>query len=329
VTRKEVDADFGEGRCRTGESANGSRSMSAKKPLRRISTYFDGWQTGANAGRWLHFFARARRRDDVTSSVKHHERHRRKVIRTTVSYPSSQRPLGITWSESFIFAGGSAFLLLVAVLFPDYWYVSFFALTPFLYRIVKATPRECLGLGLFFGLSFFTLSVVNSLVTSPLASVLKILSGTALFALFGWSLGWARQRWGFNPFILVFLWVGLELGLVKLGFVGGLLGETGFSHPFFGGLTALFGFLAVSAIIVLLNSLLVLTIVKTLRITGFRGRAVQEDEGILDIFSTRRLFAEGVHLVPESRAPPYLIFQNSNRKSLVDLKCRAGFSRVR
>ena len=159
-------------------------------------------------------------------------------------------------------------------------------------------------------LASFGLSVVDSLITSPLSSLLKLLSSTALFALFAWTVGWARQRWGFNPFILVFLWVGLEMGLMKLGFVGGLLGEAEFSQPFLHGLVALFGFLTVSAIIILLNSLLVLAIVETLRVTRPRRRAVQEDERILDLFPTPGLFAQRVYLVPESRAPP-LIPKNS------------------
>jgi hypothetical protein len=253
----------------------------------------------------------------------------REAILLPASSPSGDKPSTGTWSESFIFAGGSAFLLLLAILIPNYWYFSFFALTPLLYRIIKATPGECIRLGFLFGLLFFGISVVDSLVVSPLVSVLKLLCGTALFALFGWLLGWARQRWGFNPFIIVFLWVSLELGLVKLGCVGGVLGESGFSQPVFNSLAALFGFLTVSAIIVLLNSLLILAIVKRPKVAGLRHRIVQEDEGILEFFSTFGLFAQRIYFVPESRAPPNLIFQNSNRKSLVDLKCRAGFSRVR
>lgn len=150
---------------------------------------------------------------------------------------------------------------------------------------------------------------------SPLSSVLKLLSGTALFALFGWSVGWARERWGFTPSIVAVFWVGLEIGLVKLGLAGGLvvnevnllLGEAGFSQPFLHSLVGLFGFLTVSAIIVLLNSLLVLAIVKTLEMTRPRGKTVAEDERILELFFIPGLSAQKVYLVPESRAPPYII----------------------
>ena len=226
------------------------------------------------------------------------------------------KPLLVIWAESFIFAGSSALLLLVANLFPEYWYVSFFALTPFLFRIIKATPSESLRLGFLFGLSFFAVSVINCPVVSPYSSLLKLLSGTGLFALFGWTVGWARHRWGFNPSIVALLWVGLEIGLVKLGmnqngsylgFVRGLLGEGEFSHPFFAGLVALFGFLTVSALIVLFNSLLVLLLLKTLEVTRPRGRTVQEDERVWDLLSTPGLFAQKIYLIPEGRAPPYII----------------------
>jgi apolipoprotein N-acyltransferase len=223
------------------------------------------------------------------------------------------KPPLVTWAESFIFAGTSALLLLIANLFPDYWYFSFFALTPFLYRIIKASPSESLRLGILFGLSFFAVSefgsigFVGAIHESPL---LKSIFGTGLFALFGWIVGWARKRWGFNPSIVALLWVGLEIGLVKLGFVEGLLGKAELSHPFFSGLVALFGFLTVSAIIVLFNSLLVLLFIKTLEVTRPRGKVVQEEEKIWNLLSTPGFFPQKVYLVPEGRAPPCITDRN-------------------
>jgi hypothetical protein len=277
---------------------------------------FARWKVWVAGNRWLRLFMGPGKGEVATRPVKHPGRFRRTVIGTVASNPACGKPPLATWAESFIFAGSSALLLLVANLFPHWWYFSFFALTPFLYKIIsakggsasggKAAPDESFRLGFLLGLSFFGASAVNSLFTSPLASVLKLISGTALFALFGWTVGWARQRWGFNPSIVAMLWVGLELGLVKVGFVGGLLGKAEFSQPFFGGLVALFGGLTVSAIIVLLNSLLVLAIVKTLEITRPKGKTTAKDERTWVLFFVRNLFAEKVYLVPESRAPPFL-----------------------
>lgn len=214
----------------------------------------------------------------------------------------------VTWAESFIFAGSSALLLLVANLFPEHWYASFFALTPFLYRIITTPPMESLRLGLLFGFSFFAVSVIDSPESSPiLTSILKLLSGTGLFVLFSWAVGWARKRWGFNPAIVALLWVGLEMGFVKLGFITGLFGEAEPSHPFLGGMVALFGFLTVSAIIVLLNSLLVLLIIKTLAIKIPGEKTVQEDQRTLDLLSAPGILAQRIYLVPEGRAPPCII----------------------
>lgn len=214
------------------------------------------------------------------------------------------RPLPAVWSESFIFAGSSALLLLIANLFSAYWYFSFFALTPFLFRILKAAPIESLRLGFLLGLSFFGALAINTLTVSPLTSAVKLFSGTALFTLFGWSIGWARKRWGFNPCIVALLWIGLETGLMKLGFVGGVLAEGGLSHPFFGSLIGLFGCLAVSAIVVLFNSLLALAIAETIEVTRPRKKPASEDEREWKLSFTRNLFADKVYFVPEGRAPP-------------------------
>ncbi|KPL00646.1 MAG: hypothetical protein AMJ91_03870 [candidate division Zixibacteria bacterium SM23_73_3] len=273
---------------------------------------FACWSSGpigeerTTGSRWLPLLVEHTKGTGVPRPFEHPECHPKIVIGMPASELSFCKPPHATWAESFIFAGSSALLLLVANFFPHWWYVSFFALTPFLYRIIKATPGESLRLGFLFGLSFFGALLANSLMISPLASVLKLLSGTALFALFGWSVGWARERWGFNPSIVALLWVDLEMGLMKLGFVGGFLGRAEFSHPFFHSLVGLFGFLAVSAIIVLFNSLLIMAIVKTLEVRRSRGKSVAEDERTWDIFFTWNLFAEKVYLVPEGRVPPLI-----------------------
>lgn len=212
-----------------------------------------------------------------------------------------------TWARSFIFAGSSAFLLSVANLFPHWWYFSFFALTPFLFRIIRATPVESFRLGFLFGLAFFGASATGWPGIPPFVAVIRLLCGTALFALFGWTVGWARQRWGFNPSIIAVLWVGLELGLTRLGFASGIFGETGLAHPFLHGLAGLLGLLATSAVIVLLNSLLVLAIVKTIQAARTGIKTAIEDVRTWDLLVSLNLFTGKTYLVPEGRAPPYQI----------------------
>jgi len=240
----------------------------------------------------------------VAQPADYPQRGPRTAVVTAASRRSFDEPVLATWAESFIFGGGSALLLLVANLFPDYWYFSFFALTPFLYRIIKATPGESLRLGLLFGLSFFGASTTGWMEISPLVAALRLLCGTGLFALFGWTVGWVRQRWGFNPSMVAVLWIGLELGLAKLGFASGLFGETGLAHPFLHGMAGLLGLLATSAVIVLLNSLLVLAIVKTIQAARTGIKTAIEDVRTWELLFAFNFFTQKAYLVPEGRAPP-------------------------
>lgn len=232
------------------------------------------------------------------------ENHACLVVRKAISSPASRDSLVATWAESFLYAGSSALLLLLAHFFSQYWHLSFFALTPFLYRIIQASPAESLRLGFLLGLSFFGASAANSLIGSGLSAIVNLVCVAGLFALFGWGIGLARERWGFNPSIVALLWVGLEIGLVKFGFTGGVLAEAGFSHPLLHGMVGLFGFVAASAIIVLLNSVILLVVLKGLEAKIVRVEAAEKSERACSPLIARNLFAEKVYLVPEGRAPP-------------------------
>jgi hypothetical protein len=208
------------------------------------------------------------------------------------------------WAESFLFAGGSALLLLSANLLVDYWYLSFFALTPFLYKIIKASPGESLRLGFLLGLSFFGASFYHAPAVSAFGSLFRLIFGTVLCALFAWSVGKARQRWGFNPSMVALLWVGLQMALIKFGYAGGLLGNAGFSQPFLQSLIGLFGFLAASALVVFFNSLLVLAIVNAIQARRAWGKKPETPKQVWNHLVAAHPLTERVYIIPEERAPP-------------------------
>jgi hypothetical protein len=260
----------------------------------------------ASNNRWLGFLVGGGKGRDTTAGGQDGGSHASIPARRKGADSARDKPIVTTWAESLVFAGSSALLLLVANLFSHYWYVCLFSLTPLLFRVIQAAPAESLRLGFLFGLSFFGASAVDSLGSSPFSTVFRSLSGTTLFAVFGWSVGRARQRWGFNPSIVALLWAVLEMGLLKLGFTHGLLAQAQLSQPLCHSLVGLFGLLAASAVIVLLNSLLVLAIVETIRAARINRKAPVEDQRKWSFFFTRTLVAEKVYLVPEDRAPPSL-----------------------
>ncbi|MGH8003241.1 MAG: hypothetical protein ACRECJ_00750 [Limisphaerales bacterium] len=212
-------------------------------------------------------------------------------------------------AENFLYAGTSAFLLLVANLFPNYWYLSFFALIPFLWRIVRLDALGALQLGLLFGFSFFSIWKLPDFLAAPVLTLLTIALGTVLFALFAWAVARAKEKFGFNPLFVALLWVLLELALITAINVEVNVGTNLAAHStgFFHGLSVLFGFLAVSFVSVLVNSILVFAIEKTVSLAKARGQGVWENENVWDLTPIPGLFAQRVCLVSEGRGPPIVL----------------------
>lgn len=209
-------------------------------------------------------------------------------------------------AKNFLCAGSSAFLLLAANLFLHCWYFSFFALIPFLYRTLRVDAKNSFFLGLFFGLSFFSVLKLDGFLIAPVSTALTISFGTALFAVFGWGVACAKEKFGFNPLFVALFWILFELVLVKVTHTDLNAGANLQVRPFgfFHGLSVLFGFLAVSFVIVLVNSLLVFVIDKTISLAKARGQGVWENGSVWDLTSIPGLLAQKVYFIPSVRSPP-------------------------
>jgi len=224
---------------------------------------------------------------------------------------SGSSELGRSFSnlaEDFLYSGTSALLLLVANLFPGYWYFSFIALFPFLWRINKASTREAFRLGFLLGLTFFTFWSLDAFFVAPISTTLKIIGGTLLFALWSWAVGLAKQVFGFNPIIVSALWVFFELGLIKLGYTSGLLTHSTPSTPFFLRLVTLFGFGIISFIVVLLNSLLVKAVENIAKVFKSQEVEFSTTELSWDLVEDHKLISQKFFLIPQLRGPPIISF---------------------
>ena len=207
-------------------------------------------------------------------------------------------------AEDFLYSGTSALFLLVANLFPSYWYFSFIALFPFLWKVNRASAKEAFRLGFLLGLTFFTFWSVDSFSLAPVSTILKILGGTFLFALWGWAVGLIKQYFGFNPIIVSGLWVFFELALIKLGYTSGLLTHSTPTTPFILRLATLFGFGIISFIVVLLNSFLIKAIEYVAKIFKAQTSEFSISELNWDFVKNCHLFSQRFLLVPQLRGPP-------------------------
>jgi len=205
--------------------------------------------------------------------------------------------------ESFLYAGSSALLLLIANLFPGHWYLSLVALIPFLMRVSRADGEEGARLGFLMGLSY--LAVSSLAVPSPTASWwLSLATGTTLFTLCGWSMGCARTAFGFRPTLIALLWSVFELGYHQISHSAGLLGQPALSDPYLQGLAALFGVVAFSTLIVLVNSLLVLAF-RAVAAIFISGRKYRTEPPVRRLYlPDLSIERSDVFLIPESRGPP-------------------------
>jgi hypothetical protein len=211
---------------------------------------------------------------------------------------------GVRWAEDFLFAGSSALMLLVAGYWPELWPLSLLALVPFLHRVVRANPRQALRLGFLLGLSYFAVHLASSASAVPFASTAQIVIGTALCAAFGWAVARASQRWGFNPAAIALLWLALEAVLMRAGFVTGILTELNAGSSLLVRASVLFGFLAVSFVVVFINAVIVLAIDSAIEAASARGTVYPESKRTWDPFLVLGLAAQRQYLTPSNRAPP-------------------------
>jgi len=203
-------------------------------------------------------------------------------------------------------AGSSVFLLLLANIFPEYWYFSFIALTPLLYKLSRATPSESLRLGFLFGVTYFIILNLMEFSVSPLLTLIKITTGTLLFSLFGLITGWTRERWGFNPVLVALLWMTVELVLIKLGFINGVFQAAELTYPVFHGMATLFGFIFVSFAIVLLNSVLIWTVNNAVLVIFTSWIKTETRNQKYQLVHNATFFLQEVFSIPQERAPPCL-----------------------
>ncbi len=216
--------------------------------------------------------------------------------------PLTQR--GTMWAQDFLWAGSSAFLLLAARLTPGFWYLSVFALFPFLARTYRATASQAMRLGLMFGLAFYAISGADGALVEPLSALARIGAAAVLVSVVAWAAAWSREQWGFNPIIVALLWVALEIGLIRFGIGGSLVTQQVLSIQFFHGLATLFGFLILSFLVVLINSVIIAFVDKALALARARGHGVIKSERQWNLHAIAGLLAQDSYLVPESRGPP-------------------------
>jgi apolipoprotein N-acyltransferase len=150
---------------------------------------------------------------------------------------------------------------------PGYSWIAWFGLLPLFLAIRILRPIAAALAGAFWGICFYFFSATGSIgVISPTVQSLALLTIVpALYTFFGALL---TRLVGFNPLLLAFGWIVLELALKPLGLQQGLLACTQSQGPFLHWISNLLGYAFVAFLVACVNAS-VLSILSIARLRFF------------------------------------------------------------
>jgi apolipoprotein N-acyltransferase len=207
--------------------------------------------------------------------------------------------------EDFFGAGTSALILSVANLYPNYWFLSFFALLPFLWRLTRANLFRSIDLGIILGGSYAFVVFTGELLVSPWVFLFNLFGLCLIFSLFCVAVSVVKKYAGFNPVFIAVLWLGIEYTLTHDPVLGNILTLPDTGSGFLIRFSSLFGILMVSFAVVLINSLLLILFKRLAQALCSRTTfATKKDQGFYSTFKQPTLKRHPYYF-PTPRAPPF------------------------
>jgi len=212
--------------------------------------------------------------------------------------------------NTFIYAGSTALLLLMSQLYSAFWFFSFVALIPLFIKACKSKKEEAILLGALFGLIYFTIHSLQIIDGNLFIIIIRVAFGTVLSTGFVYAVLLIRNNLGLITILISTLWVAFELILIKLGLINSLLGGEILSQKCFYGISALFGFLIISLIIVTFNALLIIAVHKIIYLAKSRQAEMPVSGRTWNLYTEVGIFAGKFYLNPDSRGPPVCTILN-------------------
>lgn len=150
----------------------------------------------------------------------------------------------------------SAYLVAIAVSWPQFTWVAWLALLPLFVAVRIHHPLRAMLFGALWGVTLYYFLTGNAPAGHSMGLPALILFATvpALYAFLG---AWLTRRVGFNPFVLGVGWMAVELSLAPLGLQNGLLAAAQGDGTLLQIVGGTLGYVLVAFIVALVNALLV------------------------------------------------------------------------
>ncbi len=250
------------------------------------------------------------------------------------------RDKGIRLLKSFLCGGTSALLISVAHLHSQFWFVSLFALIPFLWRVigrescapdqkqitfVRTTrvltcamsklqgfrPTTDVVLGMMLATCYALVAYPTELWTTPGAFLLKLFALNLIFTAYGLVVNRLKRHLGFNAVFIAALWLPLEYALSHYVGLGSLLALSNADSALVYRIGSLFGVLVISFTVVLINSLILIFLKRVVRaLLSIGTHLIKEDRRPYPPFK-ETILERRWYCFPHVRAPPIIILNDA------------------
>mgnify|MGYP005640733597 CR=1 FL=1 len=170
--------------------------------------------------------------------------------KTNHNYPSQR------FLNHFLCAGSSALILSIAHTFPQYWFISLFALIPFLWRTIKVSLVDSIILGVVLASCYTTVTYPGEILIAPLKFCFRFFLLNLVFVSLGAAVNILKGFIGFSPIFTATLWLPFEYILIHYAGLGNIFIFANNGSGFVIRVASLSGILMVSFSIVLINSLI-------------------------------------------------------------------------
>jgi len=217
--------------------------------------------------------------------------------------------------EDFICAGSSALIISLIHLCPAYWFLSIFALLPFLWKLTSANLLRSIILGTILGTCYTFVAFTDQILISPSIFLVKLLSLCLIFSAFGVAVNRINRYTGFNPIFIASLWLPFEYALFHYAHMENIFTFSSTDSAFLIRISSLFGILMVSFIIVLINSLILIAIRHAVKAYCSETNFSLEDDKIHFSFFKEVILQKFHFYYPMLRAPPNCKYLNKFRYS--------------
>jgi hypothetical protein len=206
--------------------------------------------------------------------------------------------------ENFLCAGSSALLIPIAHLDADLWFISAFALIPFLWRCRQVSLLESVALAGVLAASYDFLTVPVASWATPGAFVFKLLILNLLFAVLAIAANRSAKYIGPKSVFIAVCWLPIEYIMSHYTDLGSIVAFLESDATLLIRIGSLSGILLISLVVVLVNWLIIALLGRVLQALCATRTFASDDRNRLSLFSEEIAFQIGWHYFIDPRAPP-------------------------